>query len=95
MKHKMFVVYDSKVEGYTQPFTAPATGAAIRNFADEANGRREGSPVKEHPGDFTLFEIGTYDDQAGVCEMYEAKKSLGTGLDYLREPQAAAIAAVR
>lgn len=84
--HKVFTVYDSKIEAYGQPWLAQATGAAIRSFTDEVNRTDGQSPVAAHPEDFTLFEIGTWDELAGEIDMYHAKKSLGTGVDFRQHP---------
>lgn len=82
---KVFVAYDSKSEAYGQPWYAMSTGAAIRSFSDEVNRTDGQSQVAVHPEDFILFEIGTYNELEGRLEIYEAKKSLGLGLDFLRE----------
>lgn len=87
--NKVFVVKDAKVEAYGTPFVAQATGAAIRSFSDEVNRTDGESQVAKHPEDFTLFEIGEYDDQTGTMRLYEAKKALGCGIDFLRVAQPA------
>lgn len=81
---KVLVVYDSKSECYGNPFYARATGEAIRSFADEVNREDGQSAVSAHPEDFTLFEIGEYDAELGEVVMYESKKSLGVGTQFLR-----------
>lgn len=86
---KVFVVYDSKSEAYGNPFVAQSTGVAIRSYADEVNRKDGQSQVAAHPEDFTLFEVGTYDEHTGLISMYEAKKSLGVGLDFKREVEPA------
>lgn len=80
---KIFVVHDSKVEAYAQPFCAQSTGSAIRSFGDEVN--RKDTALAAHPEDFTLFEIGEYDEHRGEIRMYEIKKSLGLALDFKRD----------
>lgn len=92
---KVCVVYDCKVEAYGNPFITPATGAAIRSFADEVNRSDKTSEVASHPEDFTLFEIGTYDETKGIITMYEAKKSLGTGIDFRRDTDEAPVKLAR
>ena len=79
---KMFSVYDSKVKSYAQPFFAPTKGAAIRMFSDLV--ADSSTMVAKHPGDFTLFEIGSYDDQtAGVVALI-TPESCGLALDYVQ-----------
>lgn len=80
MKLKAFVIYDSKVEAYNSPFFQRSTGEAMRSF--EAACSDAGSNISKWPADYTLFEIGEYDDQSGVFEMYEAKRNLGTALEF-------------
>lgn len=81
---KMFVIYDSKSESYGQPFYQQATGAAIRGFSDEANGKRADSAIAAHPEDYTLFEIGTYNHSTGLIEILDAKISRGCAIDFVR-----------
>lgn len=83
-KYKICSVYDSKAECYGRPMFVPATGAAIRGFADEVNSGNKDSAAATHPEDFTLFEIGVWDDAAGTVEPYEIRKSLGNGVDFKR-----------
>jgi len=79
MKSKMYVIYDSKMEAYMSPWLMPARGAAIRNFMEAAKDSQ--SQVCKHPGDFTLFEIGEFDDATGIVTMHKAHENLGTALD--------------
>lgn len=60
---KAYSVYDSKAGVYAQPVFYRNDGEAIRAFSNAAN-------LPEHPfcanaEDFTLFEIGDYDDITG------------------------------
>ena len=81
---KIFSVYDSKGEAWGRPFFVQATGAAIRSFSDEVNSDNRESALVNHPEDFTLFEFGTFDEASGALAVYEAKKSLGCGIDFVR-----------
>lgn len=80
---KLFSVYDSKSEAYMQPFHAPSKGAAIRSFSDCLSDPSH--PFAKHPGDYSLFELGSYDDSTASFSILEAKLSLGCGLDFKRE----------
>lgn len=77
--HKLYVVYDSKSETYTNPTVNPARGQAIRSFSDAVNGGQ--GVIADHPADFTLFEIGEYDNQTGTVVIYDAKVTVANGLD--------------
>lgn len=80
---KVFTVYDSKVETYLQPFQARTKGEAIRSFADAVMDQK--SQISQHPEDFTLFEIATYDDTTGVYTSLDAKISLGCAIEFKKD----------
>ena len=87
MQNKILTIYDCKAEAYGRPFVARSTGEGLRSFTDEVNSGREDSQLSNHPEDFTLFEIGTFDDVKGEILLYDGKKSLACGLDVKREPE--------
>lgn len=66
MRHCVVAVWDEKVQSFMRPFYAPRMGGAIRAFTDEVN--RAGSEMGEHPEDYTLFELGSWNDEDGVFE---------------------------
>lgn len=66
MKQKMFAIYDSKGEFYSQPFCQKTMGMAIRAFRDTA--LDASTTIHAHPEDFTLYCIGEYDDRNGTVE---------------------------
>ncbi|AXH78155.1 MAG: nonstructural protein [Microviridae sp.] len=63
MDIKVFSIMDVKAQVYSNPFFMPHTGMATRAFADLVNDGQ--SNVSKHPGDFTLYQIGTFDDVTG------------------------------
>jgi len=75
----MFTVYDSKAELYMPPFYNQSTGQAVRAFDDTCN--QKDHPFWKHPEDYTLFEIGSYDDNTCTIKTIN-KQSLGTALEY-------------
>lgn len=78
----MFTIYDSKAEAYLQPIFALATGAAIRSFEAAANDEQH--DFHRFAGDYTLFEIGDFDQHTGRCTVLEAPVNLGTALHFIR-----------
>lgn len=85
MKQKIFSVYDSKVNSYLNPFFTNHAGNALRDFERVANDIQ--TQVGQFPADFTLFEIGEFDTETGVISNYEAKKSLGLALEFVKQEQ--------
>lgn len=78
---KVFGVYDSKALGYLQPFFSNSVGSAIRAFADASNEDR--SPICKHPGDYQLYELGTFDDNSGLLAAMVPNKLLGCAADFV------------
>ncbi len=76
---KIFAIHDSAAEAYMRPFFAQSNGAAIRAFSVLV--ASSDHPVGEHPADYTLFEIGAFDELTGEIGPV-VPKSLGNGLDY-------------
>lgn len=80
MKTMVYAVYDSKTEMYSTPHFIVNKGTALRSWVDAANA--PDSHIAKHPGDYTMFEIGTWDDVRGEIVMHHAKISLGTALEF-------------
>ena len=83
MIQKVFTIYDSKLEAYMQPFFMQSKGQAIRAFTDSVNDSQ--SQFNKHPEDFTLFQIGEYDDATARIQNLSTPQSLGVALEYLKE----------
>lgn len=81
----MFTIYDQKAEAYLPPFFMPTAGMATRTFADCVN--QEDHRFNAHPSDYTLFEIGTFDDSTGTIEPETVPKSYGTGVEFIEQPK--------
>lgn len=79
---KIFSVFDSKAEAYLPPFYVASKGAALRSFSDAASDPTHN--FCKHSGDFTLFEIGTFDDGDGLIVPYAVFVNLGTALEHRR-----------
>lgn len=75
MVTKVFALFDSKAQAYCMPFYAPAVGLAVRNVADAAKDPQ--CTFGKHPEDFTLYQIGEFDDSLGLLVGMEPKVNLG------------------
>jgi len=79
MKMLVCTIRDRAAEAYGRPFFLPATGVAIRSFQDEVNRKAEDNQVYQHPDDFDLYELGSFDDFSGKFELHEQPKLLALG----------------
>lgn len=80
MIHNIYAVYDSKAQSYTTPFFDHAEGRALRTFADCCND--DGHQFGKHPEDYTLFNLGQYDDSTGTITQ-DKISSIATGITLL------------
>lgn len=95
MKLKIYSVYDSKVGAYLPPFFLRSEGEAIRSFTHAATSDEH--TFAKHPSDYTLFDLGEYDDETGsidtpaspirICSASEVKREIAA--DYLKTVAAA------
>lgn len=60
----MYVIYDSKAEVYNRPFFLINDDIALRSALDLIQDTQ--TDLHRHPADFTMFKIGTYDDQTSI-----------------------------
>ena len=78
----MYSIHDNKAEAYLPPFYLHNKNMAIRSFSDAV--QDEASTFFKHPEDYSLWEIGEFDDQTGEIIYYTPHHALGTGLDYTK-----------
>lgn len=78
----VFAVYDSAAEAYGLPFFLKSTGEAVRSFQDATNDPK--SQLSKHPADFTLFEIGRYNELQASFDLLVTPKSLGKAIEYVK-----------
>lgn len=79
----VYSVYDNAAEAYLQPFFTNTKGTAIRSWTELVNDKEH--QFGKYPSDYVLFELGTYDDTTGALVSHDAPKSLGVGVEFVRE----------
>lgn len=77
---KLFALYDSKVEAYLQPFFLKSKGEAIRALTRHVNDPNH--DFSKYPGDFTLFELGSWDDANAKFILHDAPQSVGVLVEF-------------
>lgn len=83
MKLKAYAIWDEKASCYLQPAFHPTKGLAIREFTDIV--KNPGNPINKYPGDFTLFEIGEYDNENAKLLPHPAPISIGTATEFISQ----------
>lgn len=81
---KYYSVYDSKVGSYMQPFAMRSRGEAVRGWIDAVNDEK--TQFNKHPEDFTLMELGEWDDQTGMFQnCASGPVSVGVALEFVKK----------
>lgn len=78
---KCFSVFDSAAQAYLPPFYSKTTGLALRSFETAANNAEH--DFHNHAGDYTLFELGSFDESTAYFTPLKAPLNLGTALTLL------------
>lgn len=78
---KVFSVFDSKAKAYLQPFHAANAAVASRMIADAV--QQDDHMFNKHAADFTLFELGDFDDLSGTFTNHSTAVNLGNLLTFL------------
>lgn len=75
---RMYSVHDSKAAAYLDPFYSTNDGTALRSFVAAA--RDEKHIFYLHASDYTLFFIGTFDEETSQLEGATPQINLGNAL---------------
>lgn len=79
MIYKCYSVFDNCSKTYTQPFHLARNEQAVRAFSDAVNSKDH--QFAQHPEDYTLFCLGSFDDNTGHYEnQTPAPEPLANGL---------------
>ena len=83
---KVFSVYDSKAEVFLPPFYFQNKGEALRAFSDTI--QDSNTSLAKHPEDFSLFELGEFDNSNAKYTSLQAPVSLGLAVEFLKSSDA-------
>lgn len=81
MNLKTFSVYDQAAKAYLQPFFASSAGLALRMFAEAAN--TPDHNFNRYAADYTLFELGEFDQQDCKFTLHSVPENLGSALHHI------------
>nr|QJB19907.1 MAG: nonstructural protein [Microvirus sp.] len=77
---KMFSVHDSKAEAYLAPIYFKSTGEAMRAF--ETSCQDQNSNFYKYPADFTLVELGEFDEQSASIATHAQPRILSNAAEF-------------
>lgn len=78
---QVFSIYDSKAQAFLPPFFLPKESVAIRVFSSAASDPEHAFGA--FPGDYTLFHIGSFDDDNAKIETKATPRNLGLAQEHV------------
>lgn len=79
MNQRVFSIFDMKADAFLQPFFASTKGVAIRQFGGAVN--TDGHELNKYSSDYTLFELGEFDERSGAITPHETPRAVCTATD--------------
>lgn len=86
VKLKIFSICDVKAGAFLAPFFQRSSAEALRSFETAVNDPQ--STFSRYPTDFTLFELGEFDDASATITLHEAKRPLAGALELVKRSEA-------
>lgn len=77
MVRQVMSVFDRASMVFGTPFFVVAVGAGTRSFRDEVNRKADDNSIYQHPEDYELFHLGSFDDETGLFSASSANGVLG------------------
>lgn len=77
---KCFSVFDTKSKAFSKPVYCITRGVVIRSITEEL--KNADSDYAKYPSDFTLFEVGEWDDSTGMFTS-KTPESLGSLVEFM------------
>lgn len=81
MLTNIFTVYDNAAARFLEPFHAPTIEYALRQFRQTVN--TPDHLFSRFPEDYTLFHVGSMNQETGVLTAFDAPRNLGVGITFL------------
>lgn len=68
----LYTIYDKVAQVYSSPMTQRTHGQASRMLQNEVHNPQ--SPIAQHPGDYELWHIGTWDQETGEVQPIQKER---------------------
>lgn len=85
MINNVYAIFDIKSESYTQPSFMQNDAVARRSVHHLIE--NPGSTYHSHPEDYTLYNLGTYDERTGTFDLLTDYYPVAKFLDIIAEKQ--------
>lgn len=80
---RIYSVHDNKAKAYLNPFHARTSGEAIRAFQTECKNPQ--SPFNQYPSDFTLYELGEFDEESASIATHKSPVHLSNASEFQQQ----------
>lgn len=84
MKEELFSIWDGAARRFLSCWTAPTIEVALRRFRVAVN--THDSDFGRFPEDYTLFHVGTFDQEQGAIVPTAAPVNLGVAVTLVERP---------
>lgn len=84
MLFTVFSIYDTGISTWLPPIYARNKGEMLRQFIDAINNPE--SKFSKYPSDYTLFELGTWNDDNCEFTFLKAPIKLGVAIEFVKPP---------
>jgi hypothetical protein len=79
----VFSIYDSAISTWLPPMYSRNKGEMLRNFSDAVQDPK--SNLAKHPSDYSLFELGTFNDDKCLFDLLKTPVRLCMALDFVNQ----------
>lgn len=81
---EVYSVFDDAAKAFLPPFHARSKGEALRNFSAAANDA--GHQFNKFSKDYTLFNLGYFDDSSGMMQPFEVPSRVIGAYEVIDDP---------
>lgn len=83
MRMTVVAILDKGINAFGRPAFVRSKQEAVRSFTDELNRQGE-NHLKDHPEDYSLYCLGTWDDNTGQFDQGKEPELLAQALQLLK-----------
>lgn len=80
---KMYTVHDAAAKAYLPPFTQKSERDALSAFEEAANDSQ--SAISKYPADFTLIELGDFDERTGKLTLLPENLNIANAAKFKKD----------